>query len=47
MSQTSPNTYNYKMVEQFTITTGFWGIFGISGGDKLPLNWYGFWHRLK
>ena len=29
MSKTSPDTYNYKVVRQFTIMTVIWGIFGV------------------
>ena len=32
MSQTSPNTYNYKVVCQFTIMAVVWGIIGMSAG---------------
>ena len=32
MSETSPDTYNYKVVRQFAIMTVFWGIFGMSIG---------------
>ncbi len=32
MSKTSPDTYNYKVVRQFTIMTVIWGIFGMSVG---------------
>jgi cytochrome c oxidase cbb3-type subunit 1 len=32
MSQTSNDTYNYKVVRQFAIMTVFWGIFGMSIG---------------
>jgi len=32
MSETSNDTYNYKVVRQFAIMTVFWGIFGMSIG---------------
>jgi cytochrome c oxidase cbb3-type subunit 1 len=32
MSETSPDTYNYKVVRQFAIMTIVWGIFGMSVG---------------